>query len=422
MSPLCTIEEAIEELRSGRILIVIDDDQRENEGDVVMAAEFCTPDHINFMAKHARGLICVPTTTERLDELELQPMVMDNTSHLTTNFTVSVDAANGGTGISARDRAETVRILADPKAQPRDLARPGHIFPLGAADGGVLVRAGHTEATVDLLRMAKLSPVGVLCEVLNDDGTMARLPDLKSFAEKHGLKIASTRDLIEYRTEKESLVRRVVSTRIPNPYGVWDMHLYENLLNGEEIVALEMGEPAKQDSALVRVHSKCFTGDTLMSFRCDCGPQLQSAMARIAEEGHGMILYMDQEGRGIGLRAKMMAYNLQARGRDTVEANVELGYKSDLREYGIGAQIMRDRGLQRIRIMTNNPKKVVGIKGFGLEIVDRVPLEEGRNELNDAYMRTKADKMGHLLEEGLGVNKCSNAIQRDPDQDEGSGI
>ncbi len=421
MSPLCTTEEAIEELRSGRILVVIDDDQRENEGDVVMAAQFCTAESINFMARHARGLICVPTTSERLEELDLQPMVMDNTSHLSTNFTVSVDAANGGTGISAADRAETVRVLADPKAAPRDLARPGHIFPLGAADGGVLVRAGHTEAVVDLLRLAKLSPVGVLCEILNDDGTMARLPDLKVFAQTHGLKIASIRDLIEYRTEKESLVRRVVTTRIPNPYGLWDMHLYENLLNGEEIVVLEMGEPAKQDSALVRVHSKCFTGDTLMSFRCDCGPQLQVAMARIAEEGHGLIVYMDQEGRGIGLRAKMMAYNLQSQGRDTVEANVELGFKSDLREYGIGAQIMRDRGLRRIRIMTNNPKKVVGIKGFGLEIVDRVSLEAGHHEMNDAYLRTKADKMGHLLQEGLGLDRCGNAINREIEQDEGSG-
>lgn len=410
MSQLCKIEEAIEELRAGRMLIAVDDENRENEGDFIMAAEFCTPDAINFMARHGRGLVCVPTTTERLEELELQPMVMNNTSHLGTNFTVSVDANNGGTGISTADRSETVRLLADPDARPSDLARPGHIFPLGARDGGVLVRAGHTEAVVDLCKMAKLSPVGVLCEILKDDGTMARMPDLEVMAREFGLKIVAIKDLIAYRSMNETLVRRVVTSRIPNPYGMWNVHLYENALNGEEHIVLELGEPAKQDSALIRVHSKCFTGDTLMSFRCDCGPQLEGAMARIAEEGHGVIIYMDQEGRGIGLRAKMMAYNLQEDGRDTVEANLELGYKADLREYGIGAQILRDLGLRRIRIMTNNPKKIVSIGGFGLEIVGRVPLQVGQNRFNETYLRTKREKMGHLFDEKLGLSECSNAI------------
>ena len=416
MAELCTIPEALEELRAGRILIVVDDENRENEGDFVMAAEHCRPEDVNFMAKHGRGLICVPTTSERLEELELHPMVPNNTSHLGTNFTVSVDAANGGTGISASDRALTVRLMAGPETRPRDLARPGHIFPLGARDGGVLVRAGHTEAVVDMLRLAHLSPVGVLCEILNDDGTMARLPELRQMADAHALKIVAIRDLIEWRSMHEKLVRRVVTTEIPNPYGLWKMHLYENLLNGEEHVVLEMGEPAKQDSALVRVHSKCFTGDTLMSYRCDCGPQLEAAMARIAEEGHGVIIYMDQEGRGIGLRAKMQAYNLQAQGRDTVQANTDLGFPADLREYGIGAQILKDLGLARLRIMTNNPKKIVGIKGFGLEIVDRVPLEAGRNKFNEGYLRTKAEKMGHLLGGKLSVGRCSNAIARETEQ------
>jgi 3,4-dihydroxy 2-butanone 4-phosphate synthase/GTP cyclohydrolase II len=405
-----TIPEAIEELRAGRMLIVVDDENRENEGDFVMAAEHCTPEAVNFMARHGRGLICVPTTTERLEELELQPMVMHNTSHLGTNFTVSVDVANGGTGISAADRSATVQKLADPAAKPSDLARPGHIFPLGARDGGVLVRAGHTEAVVDLCRLAKLNPVGVLCEILNEDGSMARLPELRRLAAEHGLKIVAIRDLIAWRTLHEQLVRRVVTTTIPNPYGVWKMHLYENLHNNDEHIVMELGEPAKQDSALIRVHSKCFTGDTLLSLRCDCGPQLRAAMKRIGEEGHGVLIYMDQEGRGIGLRAKMMAYNLQQEGLDTVDANIRLGFKADLREYGIGAQILRDLGLTRIRIMTNNPKKIVGIQGFGLEIVGRIPLEVGEHEHNAAYLQTKAEKMGHLFKMGLGQCGCSNSL------------
>ncbi len=410
MPQLYTIPEAIEDLAAGKLVIIIDDEQRENEGDIAVAAEFVTAEAINFMAKFGRGLICVAAPSERLEELELQPMVMNNTSHLTTNFTVSVDAKNAGTGISAADRANTCKVFVDPAAKPSDLLRPGHIFPLGAQDGGVLVRAGHTEAIVDLCRLAKISPVGVICEILNDDGTMARLPDLRKFADEHGLKILTIRDLIAWRTQNETLVKRVVTTTIPNPYGLWKMHLYENLLNGEEHVVLEMGEPSQHDATLVRVHSKCFTGDTLMSYRCDCGPQLEAAMAMIAKEGHGVIIYMDQEGRGIGLRAKMMAYNLQEQGRDTVEANIELGFKADLREYGIGAQILRDLGLKRIRILTNNPKKVVGIKGFGLEIIDRVPIETGANEHNHEYLRTKAEKMGHDFRKNLEVHHCSNAL------------
>lgn len=407
MTAFSSIPEALEELRQGRMLIVVDDEERENEGDFALAAEHITPEAVNFLTKFARGLICVSAPRERLDELDLHPMVQSNTSHHGTAFTVSVDAATNSTGISASDRADTIRVFVDPEARPVDLLRPGHIFPLAAQDGGVLVRAGHTEAVVDLCRLAGLSPIGVICEILNDDGTMARLPDLKRLAAEHGVRIVAIRDLIAYRTQHERLVRRVVTTPIPNEFGLWKMHLYENLLNGEEHIVLEMGEPAEQDSALVRVHSKCFTGDTLGSLRCDCGPQLEAAMRLIGEEGHGVIIYMNQEGRGIGLRAKMQAYNLQDKGRDTVEANIELGFRPDLREYGIGAQILRDLGLRRLRIMTNNPKKIVGIRGFELEVVGRVALEAGRSTHNEAYMRTKAEKMGHLLDSGYAP--CSNS-------------
>lgn len=396
-SHIATVEEAIAEIRKGRIIIVVDDEDRENEGDFIMAASAITPETVNFMAKHGRGLICVPVTAKRLGELDLEPMVRRNTAPHGTNFTVSVDAKGVSTGISASDRALTIRTFVREDAVPEDLLRPGHIFPLEAKDGGVLVRAGHTEAAVDLARMAGLEPVGVLCEILNDDGTMARLPELEKVAEEHGLVILTIRDLIAYRTAHERLVRRVVSTQIPNPYGIWTMHLYENTLNGEEMIVLVLGEPEKQDSALIRVHSKCFTGDTLLSFRCDCGPQLMNAMELIAKEGHGVIIYMDHEGRGIGLRAKMEAYNLQQQGLDTVEANERLGYPADLREYGIGVQVLADLGLKRIRILSNNPKKIVGIQGFGLEVVDRVPLQVGNTPWNEAYLRAKALKMGHML-------------------------
>ena len=409
MAEFKSIPEALETIRAGRMVIIADDEQRENEGDFAVAAEFATPEVINFMAKHGRGLICVAAPSERLDELDLPPMVPRNTSSLGTNFTVSVDAVDSGTGISAADRAKTVRVFTNPDARPQDLLRPGHIFPLGARDGGTLVRAGHTEAIVDLCRLAGVSPIGVICEVLNDDGTMARLPNLRQISDQFDIPLVAIRDLISYRSQTETLVNRVVTTQIPNPYGLWNVHLYENLLNGEEHVVMELGEPAKQESALIRVHSKCFTGDTLLSFRCDCGPQLEAAMARIAEEGHGVIIYMDQEGRGIGLRHKLMAYNLQQKGLDTVEANLHLGFKPDMREYGIGAQILRDLGLKRIRIMTNNPTKIVGITGFGLQVEGRVPLCVGHHRFNEDYMRTKQDRMGHLLD--LGLETCSNTIR-----------
>lgn len=403
MSRIAKVEDAITAIRAGKIIIVVDDESRENEGDFIMAAAHATPESVNFMAKHGRGLICVPTTPARLRELELDAMVRHNTAPHGTNFTISVDALGVATGISASDRALTIRKFVEDSTRPQDLLRPGHIFPLEAKDGGVLVRAGHTEATVDLARLAGLPPVGVLCEILNDDGTMARVPELQQVAETHDLLILTIADLIEYRTRTEKLVRRIVSTEIPNPFGTWTLHLYENSLSGEEIVALVLGQPETRESALIRVHSKCFTGDTLLSQRCDCGPQLMTAMERIAEEGHGVILYMDHEGRGIGLRAKLMAYNLQRQGMDTVEANKALGYGADLREYGIGVQILSDLGLRRIRIMSNNPKKIVGIGGFGIEVVGRVPLVAGHSEVNDAYLRAKAAKMGHLLDFSTGA-------------------
>jgi 3,4-dihydroxy 2-butanone 4-phosphate synthase/GTP cyclohydrolase II len=399
-SHIVSVPEALEEIRNGRILIVVDDEDRENEGDFVMAASMATPEAVNFMAKHGRGLICVPATKQRLAELDLKPMAPDNTAPHGTAFSVSVDARGVTTGISSPERAFTIQRLVDPATRPADLLRPGHVFPLAAQDGGVLVRAGHTEASVDLARLAGLPPMGVLCEVLNDDGTMARLPQLEEVAEQHGLRILTIRDLIAWRMETEKLVERVVSTDIPNPYGLWRMHLYENKLSGEEIIAMVLGEPEARDSALVRVHSKCFTGDTFLSLRCDCGAQLKAAMEAIAKEGAGVILYMDHEGRGIGLRAKLEAYNLQSQGLDTVEANLRLGFPADLREYGIGAQILADLGLRKLRILTNNPKKLAGIHGFGLEVVGRAPLEVPPNAANEGYMRTKAQKMGHLLQFG----------------------
>jgi 3,4-dihydroxy 2-butanone 4-phosphate synthase/GTP cyclohydrolase II len=393
-----TVPEAIDQIRQGRMVIVTDDENRENEGDFVMAAVHSTPEKVNFLLKHARGMICVPMTAERQKRLRLDAMVAHNTEYMGTNFTVTVDAAGVSTGISAADRNLTIHALVDEATTPDDLLRPGHINPLCARDGGVLVRAGHTEAAVDLVRLAGLPPVGVICEILNEDGTMARMPDLERVAEEHGCGIITIADLIAHRQKNERLVRRVVSSKIPNPYGLWTVHLYENLLNGEEHQVMVLGEPEKQDSALVRVHSKCFTGDTLLSLRCDCGPQLIAAMERIAAEGHGVIVYLNQEGRGIGLKAKLMAYNLQDQGLDTVQANVSLGFKPDLREYGIGAQILADLGLSRLRILTNNPKKIVGIAGFGLEVVGREPIQTSSQEHNAFYLLTKVKKMGHLLE------------------------
>ncbi len=392
-----SVPEAIEDIREGKMVIVVDDENRENEGDFVLAASHITAEKVNFLLKHARGMICVPMTRERRNHLGLHPMVNRNTEMHQTDFSVTVDSKEVSTGISARDRYVTIKALVDEDTKPTDLLRPGHINPLTAREGGVLVRAGHTEASVDLARLAGLPPVGVICEILNEDGTMARRPDLEEVAESHEVGIITIEDLISYRQENEQLVKKVVTCRIPNPFGDWKLHLYENLLNNEEHLVMELGEPAKQESALIRVHSRCFTGDVLLSQRCDCGPQLYSAMEQIAKEGHGVIVYLNQEGRGIGLRAKMMAYNLQEEGMDTVEANVHLGFKPDQREYGIGCQILADLGLSKIRILTNNPKKIFGIHGFGLDVVDRVPLEVGLHQHNEDYMKTKADKMGHML-------------------------
>lgn len=393
-------EEAIELFRRGEILILVDDEDRENEGDLVFAASHVTPEKINFLAKYGRGLICLATTRNKLEELGLRPLVSRNTSRFGTNFYEPVDAVVGTTtGISAADRANTIKVFVDPQARPEDLAKPGHLQTLGARDGGVLERAGQTEGVVDLAKLAGLPPAGVLCEIMNDDGTMARMPQLEEFARRFGLKIVTIRDLIEYRLRTEQLVKRVVTVPLKNWYGEWQLSYYE-AWNGEGHLALTMGnlESKRDVGVLVRVHSQCFTGDTLGSFRCDCGPQLHTAMEKIAEEACGVILYLHQEGRGIGLKNKLLAYKKQDEGLDTVEANEALGFKADLREYGVGAQILRDLGLTRIRLMTNNPKKIVGLSAYKLEIVDRVPLVVGRTAYNAAYLHTKREKMGHLID------------------------
>ncbi|MBC7186521.1 MAG: bifunctional 3,4-dihydroxy-2-butanone-4-phosphate synthase/GTP cyclohydrolase II [Calditrichaeota bacterium] len=393
-----SVESAIEEYRRGNIVIVVDDEDRENEGDFIMAAEKVTPEKINFLAKYGRGLICVAMTGERLDELDLQPMVTDNTARLGTMFTVSVDARrNTTTGISAQDRAETVKALIDPATKPRDLARPGHIFPLRAQPGGVLSRAGHTEAAVDLARLAGLYPAGVLCEIMDDDGTMARVPRLRRIAKRFGLKMITVRDLIEYRSRTEILVKRVVTTSFPTKYGNFVLHLYESAIDEHHHLAVVKGDVATEEPVLVRVHSQCLTGDVFGSLRCDCGEQLEKALRAIEKEGRGVLLYMRQEGRGIGLANKLVAYRLQELGRDTVEANEELGFKADLRDYGVGAQILRDLGVRKIRLLTNNPRKIIGLTGHGLEVVERVPIEVPPNPVNAAYLETKRDKLGHLI-------------------------
>ncbi len=397
--PLATIEEAIEEFRAGRFVIIVDDEDRENEGDLAIAGEKVTPEAINFMAKHGRGLICVALTGQRLEELRIPMMVQQNTSAFETAFAVSVDAKEGTTtGISAHDRARTIQVLLDPATRPEDLAMPGHIFPLRAREGGVLVRAGQTEAAVDLARLAGLYPAGVICEIMAEDGTMARLPQLEQFAAQHRLKIISVADLIAYRRRHEKLVRRVAQTSLPTRYGHFTAVAYENLINGEHHLALVMGDVADGRPVLVRVHSECLTGDVFGSLRCDCGPQLAMAMRMVAQEGRGVVLYMRQEGRGIGLLNKLRAYELQDQGLDTVEANQRLGFPADLRDYGIGAQILSDLGVRRIRLLTNNPRKVVGLAGHGLEVVERVPIAIPPNEQNRAYLRAKREKLGHLLE------------------------
>jgi 3,4-dihydroxy 2-butanone 4-phosphate synthase/GTP cyclohydrolase II len=397
--PISTVEAAINDIRNGKMLIVIDDETRENEGDLIMAAEKVTPADINFISREARGLICVPMTGDRLDELDLHPMVGKNTSIMGTAFAVSIDAVEGTTtGISAHDRAKTVQALIDPATRPEDLGRPGHIFPLRARDGGVLRRAGHTEAAVDLARLAGLKPAGVLCEIMSEDGTMARLPELTRMAERFGLRIVSVRALIEYRQRTERLVRKTAQTKLPTRYGDFELHLYESDTDDFLHLALVKGTPSPDKDVLVRVHSECLTGDVFGSRRCDCGDQLATAMRLVEKEGEGVILYMRQEGRGIGLRNKLKAYELQDRGKDTVEANEELGFAADLRDYGIGAQILVDLGLRRIRLLTNNPRKVIGLEGYGLTIVARERIQIEPTDRNRRYLTTKRDKLGHLLE------------------------
>ena len=397
---LSTIPEVIADLKKGKLIIVIDDEDRENEGDLVCAAQFATPANINFMATHGRGIICVPMESARLAQLGIDLMVQENADEFKTAWTVSIDAKRGiTTGISAYDRAKTIKILIDPKAKKEDLVRPGHLFPLRAREGGVLVRAGHTEASLDLMKLAGLYPAAAICEIMNDDGSMSRTPDLVIFAKKHKLKICTIRDLIEYRRKKEKLVFKSVETRIHNTYGDWRLVAYESLVEKEYHVALVMGQIAPNKEILVRVHSECFTGDVLGSWRCDCGQQLQNAMQLIAKEGAGVLLYIRQEGRGIGLLNKLKAYQLQDMGLDTVEANERLGFPADLRHYGVGAQILADLGIKKIRLLTNNPKKIVGLEGYGLKVTQRVPIIVRPGSHNRKYLETKRKKMGHLLDD-----------------------
>ena len=393
-----TIEETIEAMKNGEMVIIVDDEDRENEGDLIMAAEKVTPEAINFMAKNGRGLICLPATGEKLDELRLCPMTTGSTAHLSTAYTISIDAKDKtSTGISAFDRALTIKTFIDSESKPEDFMKPGHVFPLRAREGGVLVRAGHTEAAVDLAKIAGLYPASVICEIMNDDGTMARVPDLLEFAEKHGLKIATVADLIQYRGKTEKLVKRVASAQLPTKFGEFTIYAYETEVDNDVHVALTKGELNGDEPTLVRVHSKCLTGDTFHSLRCDCGEQLEQAMRMINEEGKGVLVYMNQEGRGIGLDNKMRAYMLQDDGLDTVEANEQLGFKPDLRDYGIGAQILADLGLHKIRLMTNNPRKIAALAGHGLEVVERVPIEIPPNETNFQYLQTKQKKLGHVF-------------------------
>ena len=395
---LDTVEAALADLRRGKMVIVVDDADRENEGDLVMAAEHATPTAINFMAKFGRGLICVPTTGERLKQLGVERMVTQNRETFKTDFQVSVDAARGvSTGISAADRAKTIQVMADPTAMADDLVQPGHVFPLRAKSGGVLQRAGHTEAAVDLARLAGCRPIGVICEVMSDDGTMARLPELRKFARKHKLKICSIADLISYRRTREKLVERIEVVKMPTDYGDFDLHLYRSHTDGQHHIALVKGDLGRGERVLVRVHSECLTGDVFGSRRCDCGPQLQQAMKQVSDAGCGVVLYMRQEGRGIGLGPKIQAYKLQEKGLDTVEANQKLGFGMDLREYGIGAQILCDLGLKTIRLLTNNPKKLVGLGGYGLKVIEQVPIRVQPNPHNERYLKTKREKLGHLL-------------------------
>ena len=394
-----TVEQAMEEFRRGRMVILVDDEDRENEGDLAIAGEMVTPESINFMARFGRGLVCLALTEERCDELDLPPMVRENTSSFGTAFTVSIEArGKTTTGISAADRAATIRTAVEPGTRPEDLLRPGHVFPLRAKRGGVLKRAGQTEASVDLARLAGLLPAAAICEIMNDDGTMARVPDLMRFALQHGLPVLTIAELIRYRLEHETLVRRVASPRLPSRWGELTIHAYRSNLTGEEHVALTLGDLRGKEPVLVRVHSQCLTGDIFGSTRCDCGLQLELALTRIQDAGRGVLIYLLQEGRGIGLLNKLKAYELQDAGHDTVEANERLGFRPDQRDYGVGAQILRDLGVERMRLMTNNPSKYVALSGYGLEIVERVQLEIPPNADSRDYLRTKREKLGHLLQ------------------------